>query len=77
MKLGWYTLLFGRDDEFCVPSMTEENNPYLETLIDPQGNPVQVRLWTRTQMVAFTKEDIMELLLSIDTSAPPGCVALI
>jgi hypothetical protein len=77
-KLGWYTLLFGCDDEVCVPSITEENNPYLETQIDPQGNPVQVRIWTRTQMIAFTKENIaafMELLLSIDTSTPPGRVA--
>jgi hypothetical protein len=44
-KLGWYTLLFGRDDEVYVPSITEENNPYLETQIDPQGNPVQGLKW--------------------------------
>jgi hypothetical protein len=43
-KLGGYTLLFGHDDDVRVPSITEENYPYLETQIDPQGNPVQVRI---------------------------------
>jgi hypothetical protein len=77
-KLGWFILLFGKDDEVHVTSITEENNPYLETQIDAQGNAVQVRIYTRTQMIAFTKENIaafMELLLSIDTSTPSGCVA--
>jgi hypothetical protein len=45
--------------------------------IDRQGNPVQVRNWTRTQVAAFTKENIAaftELLLGIDTSVPQGRV---
>jgi hypothetical protein len=78
VKQGCCALLFGSDADVRVPKKSEEDQPYYEWQPDGQGNTVQVRIFTKTEMVAFAKENIqafVDLLLSMDTSTPMGKVA--
>jgi hypothetical protein len=78
VKQGYHALLFGSDADVRVPKKSEEDQHYYEWQPDGQSNLIQVWIFTKTQMIAFAKENIqafVDLLLSMDTSTPIGKVA--